>query len=229
MTPTSGTTDAVEIDDLRVVRGGKVVLDGLSLTVPAGSGSVRVLGLPAGAAELRAPVAYATQAASVYDDLSASDTSPTSPPCSERPPATSAGSSTRSGSRRRRTLSSRACLAVSAPASPSSQSSTPCSAARSASSSARLPAPSSKRCSSCRPSCWPQFPLCGLLVPREELGRVLEAISDVLPLSYAVDAMQRITLKAEVSARLLADLGVVVLAIVLSLTLGAATLRRRTE
>jgi ABC-2 type transport system permease protein len=75
----------------------------------------------------------------------------------------------------------------------------------------------------------PQLLLCGLLVPREELGRVLEAISDVLPLSYAVDAMQRITLEAEVSARLLADLGVVVLAIVLSLTLGAATLRRRTE
>jgi ABC-2 type transport system ATP-binding protein len=100
MTPASGTTDAVEIDDLRVVRGGKVVLDGLSLSVRAGSvtgllgpsgcgkttllraivgvqivagGSVRVLGLPAGAAGLRARVAYATQAASVYDDLSASE------------------------------------------------------------------------------------------------------------------------------------------------------------
>jgi ABC-2 type transport system permease protein len=74
----------------------------------------------------------------------------------------------------------------------------------------------------------PQFLLCGLLVPREEMGAVLEAISSVLPLSYAVDAMQRLTLEPDVSARVLADLAIVVLAIVLSLALGAATLRRRT-
>ena len=36
----------------------------------------------------------------------------------------------------------------------------------------------------------PQMLLCGLLVPREQLPPVLEAISNVLPLSYAVDAMQ---------------------------------------
>jgi ABC-2 type transport system ATP-binding protein len=87
---------AVEIDGLRVVRGGRVVLDDLSLRLPAGRvtgllgpsgcgkstllrsvvgvqvverGTVRVLGLDAGAPALRARVAYATQAASVYDDL----------------------------------------------------------------------------------------------------------------------------------------------------------------
>jgi ABC-2 type transport system permease protein len=74
----------------------------------------------------------------------------------------------------------------------------------------------------------PQFLLCGLLVPREEMGAVLEAISAVLPLSYAVDAMQRLTVEPGVSARVLADLVVVAAAIVLSLALGAATLRRRT-
>ena len=74
----------------------------------------------------------------------------------------------------------------------------------------------------------PQFLLCGLLVPRDELGAVLEAISAVLPLSYAVDAMQRLTVEPDVSARVLVDLAVVVAAIVLSLALGAATLRRRT-
>jgi ABC-2 type transport system permease protein len=74
----------------------------------------------------------------------------------------------------------------------------------------------------------PQFLLCGLLVPRDELGAVLEAISAVLPLSYAVDAMQQLTVEPEVSARVLLDLAVVVAAIVLSLALGAATLRRRT-
>ena len=74
----------------------------------------------------------------------------------------------------------------------------------------------------------PQFLLCGLLVPRDEMGAVLEAISWALPLSYAVDAMQRITVDAGVSARTLVDLAVVSVAIVLSVGLGAATLRRRT-
>jgi ABC-2 type transport system ATP-binding protein len=87
---------AVEIEGLRVVRGGRVVLDDLSLRLPAGRvigllgpsgcgkstllrsivgvqiverGTVRVLGLAGGAPALRARVAYATQAASVYDDL----------------------------------------------------------------------------------------------------------------------------------------------------------------
>jgi ABC-2 type transport system permease protein len=74
----------------------------------------------------------------------------------------------------------------------------------------------------------PQVLLCGLLVPRDEMGAVLEAISWVLPLSYAVDAMQRITVEATVSTRTLVDLAVVVAAIGLSVALGAATLRRRT-
>jgi ABC-2 type transport system permease protein len=74
----------------------------------------------------------------------------------------------------------------------------------------------------------PQFLLCGLLVPRDEMSAVLEAISAVLPLSYAVDAMQRLTLEPDVSARLVLDIAVVLGFIVLSLVLGAATLRRRT-
>ena len=74
----------------------------------------------------------------------------------------------------------------------------------------------------------PQFLLCGLLVPREQLGPVLEAISAFLPLSYAVDAMQRLTVDAGVSGRLVLDIGIVILAIALALTFGAATLRRRT-
>ena len=74
----------------------------------------------------------------------------------------------------------------------------------------------------------PQFLLCGLLVPRDELGGVLEAISWLLPLSYAVDAMNRLVTETGISGRTLADLGVLLGAIVASLTLGAATLRRRT-
>jgi ABC-2 type transport system permease protein len=74
----------------------------------------------------------------------------------------------------------------------------------------------------------PQFLLCGLLVPRDEMGTVLEAISAVLPLSYAVDAMERLTLEPDVSARLVLDIAIIVVFIALSLGLGAATLRRRT-
>ncbi len=74
----------------------------------------------------------------------------------------------------------------------------------------------------------PQFLLCGLLVPRDQLPTALHAISTVLPLSYAVDALTSLTTDAEVSASLWADLGVVAGCTVLALGLGAATLRRRT-
>ena len=74
----------------------------------------------------------------------------------------------------------------------------------------------------------PQFLLCGLLVPREEMPDVLRAISSVLPLSYAVDALRDVTTNAEVATGTWVDLGVVVGAVLLALGLGAATLRRRT-
>jgi len=75
----------------------------------------------------------------------------------------------------------------------------------------------------------PQFLLCGLLVPRDEMTDFLYALSSVLPLSYAVDAMRAVTTSATVQSDTWRDLGIVVGAIVLALALGAATLRRRTE
>jgi ABC-2 type transport system permease protein len=74
----------------------------------------------------------------------------------------------------------------------------------------------------------PQFLLCGLLVPRDELADVLRWISSLLPLSYAVDLMRDLTTYEEVDPSSWVDLSVVVLAILLALGLGAATLRRRT-
>ncbi len=74
----------------------------------------------------------------------------------------------------------------------------------------------------------PQFLLCGLLVPREEMPDVLNAVSDLLPLSYAVDAMRAVTTSSEVAADVWRDLGIVAGCIALALGLGAATLRRRT-
>jgi ABC-2 type transport system ATP-binding protein len=88
---------AIEIKDLVVERGKRTVLDGISCTVPAGtvtgllgpsgsgkttliravvgvqvvrSGTVTVLGQPAGSASLRRTVGYLTQAPSIYADLS---------------------------------------------------------------------------------------------------------------------------------------------------------------
>ncbi|MDG9422951.1 ABC transporter permease, partial [Streptococcus pneumoniae] len=40
----------------------------------------------------------------------------------------------------------------------------------------------------------PQLFLCGLLVPRDQLPTWLEWISNVLPLSYAVDALQQVSI-----------------------------------
>ncbi|GAA1503305.1 ABC transporter ATP-binding protein [Agromyces terreus] len=96
MNNSDASGSAVVVEALRVRRGSTQVLDGLSLSVPAGavvgllgpsgsgkttlmraivgvqvvqSGSVEVLGLAAGSPALRRRVAYVTQQASVYDDL----------------------------------------------------------------------------------------------------------------------------------------------------------------
>ncbi|WP_392543209.1 ABC transporter permease [Oryzobacter telluris] len=74
----------------------------------------------------------------------------------------------------------------------------------------------------------PQFLLCGLLLPRDQMPRVLELVSDVLPLSYAVDAMQDVTSIAEPLGDVLPSLGVILVWVVLALGLGSLTLRRRT-
>ncbi|TDE94839.1 ABC transporter permease [Occultella glacieicola] len=72
----------------------------------------------------------------------------------------------------------------------------------------------------------PQVLLCGLLVPREDLPRFLEVVSNVLPLSYAVDAMNEVARSTDPDLTLpLIVLGVFIVGM---LALGAATLRRRT-
>ena len=73
----------------------------------------------------------------------------------------------------------------------------------------------------------PQILLCGLFVPRVLLPDVLEVISDVLPLSYAVDAMQHLVTSSG-TAEVWSDVGIVAAFSVVGLAVGAATLRRRT-
>lgn len=74
----------------------------------------------------------------------------------------------------------------------------------------------------------PQFLLCGLIAPRDQLPRVLELVSDVLPLSYAVDAMKAVTADPEPVSTVLADLGILAGFILVALVLGSLTLSRRT-
>jgi ABC-2 type transport system permease protein len=74
----------------------------------------------------------------------------------------------------------------------------------------------------------PQLFLCGLLVPRDQLPTWLEWISNVLPLSYAVEALQQVATHPGTTGIMWRDLTVVAAFALLALSLGAATLRRRT-
>jgi len=74
----------------------------------------------------------------------------------------------------------------------------------------------------------PQILLGGLFVPRDQMHPVLEAISTVLPLSYAIDAMNAVTTSPDITAELVLDILIIAGCALLALVLGAATLRRRT-
>ena len=75
----------------------------------------------------------------------------------------------------------------------------------------------------------PQILLCGLIVPRDEMAGWLQAISALLPLTYAYDALAKIASTNPLGVRFWVDVVVVVGLTILSLGLGAATLRRRTS
>jgi ABC-2 type transport system permease protein len=76
---------------------------------------------------------------------------------------------------------------------------------------------------------FPQFLLCGLLMPTAQLPRVLHDIANLLPLTYAVDAMTRISMGTTIATRTLQDMLVVLGFALAAVLLGAATLRRQTK
>ena len=73
----------------------------------------------------------------------------------------------------------------------------------------------------------PQLLLCGLFADRATMAAPLRWLSDVFPLTYAVDGMQELTRHASVTGQFVRDLLVVAAASLLALGLGAATLQRR--
>jgi ABC-2 type transport system permease protein len=74
----------------------------------------------------------------------------------------------------------------------------------------------------------PQVLLSGLFVPRDQMAHWLEVISDVFPLTYAYDALSRVTEGRGLGGTFALDLAVTIGSTLLALALGAATLRRRT-
>ncbi|MFJ4894518.1 ABC transporter permease [Streptomyces sp. NPDC088788] len=76
---------------------------------------------------------------------------------------------------------------------------------------------------------FPQLLLCGLFTPRSAMHPALEAVSDVLPMSYAVDGMNEVLRHTDTTATFVRDILIVAGSALLVLFLGAATLRRRTS
>ncbi|MFI1652860.1 ABC transporter permease [Streptomyces avidinii] len=75
---------------------------------------------------------------------------------------------------------------------------------------------------------FPQLLLCGLFAARDTMHPVLEGLSDVLPMSYAVDGMTQVLTHTDMTAAFVRDAVIVAACALLVLALGAVTLRRRT-
>jgi ABC-2 type transport system permease protein len=75
---------------------------------------------------------------------------------------------------------------------------------------------------------FPQVLLGGIFLPRDQLPDVLQTISDWLPLSHAVDALNAVATGSEDTAYVLGELLIILAWIVGAVILGSITLRRRT-
>jgi len=76
---------------------------------------------------------------------------------------------------------------------------------------------------------FPQIFLCGLFAARDQMAGWMQALSNVMPLTYAVQGLQEIGAHVDPTRLMWRDLGIVAGCAVLALSLAAATLRRRTD
>lgn len=74
----------------------------------------------------------------------------------------------------------------------------------------------------------PQFLLSGVLVPRDTMLRGLEIVSNVLPLSYVIDALQELAAQPELGDNYWKDVAILVLFIVGILVTAALSIPRQT-
>lgn len=72
----------------------------------------------------------------------------------------------------------------------------------------------------------PQLLIGGLFAPRESMSRLLELLSDVLPLTYIIEALKHVRSSASWTSELTADLLIIVSFIALALVLGVLSLRK---
>jgi ABC-2 type transport system permease protein len=72
----------------------------------------------------------------------------------------------------------------------------------------------------------PQLLLCGLFVPREEMSGWLQSVSDVMPLTYAVDALKQLSDHGGATGSMWTDLAVVAGVAGAALVAASATIRR---
>ncbi|TFD17479.1 ABC transporter permease [Cryobacterium sp. TMT4-10] len=75
---------------------------------------------------------------------------------------------------------------------------------------------------------FPQILLCGIFLPRDQLPDALQAVSDWLPLSHAVDALRAVATDSQDAAYVAGELLIIGAWIVGTVVLGSITLRRRT-
>jgi ABC-2 type transport system permease protein len=74
----------------------------------------------------------------------------------------------------------------------------------------------------------PQVLLCGLLIPRDQMADGLQAIADILPLSFAYDALHAVSIDGDDLAGVATEVIVLVAMVGAAIALAALTLRRRT-
>jgi ABC transporter DrrB family efflux protein len=75
----------------------------------------------------------------------------------------------------------------------------------------------------------PQLLLGGVIVPRDRMPEVLEAISDWLPLSHSISALDLVADRASDTGEVWREIGVVAIFAAAALVLAALTLRRTTR
>jgi ABC-2 type transport system permease protein len=74
----------------------------------------------------------------------------------------------------------------------------------------------------------PQILLCGLLVPRDQMSAGLDAVASVLPLTFAYDALNQVSVEGADLSGVSDEIAVLVAFIAAGIALAALTLRRRT-
>lgn len=76
---------------------------------------------------------------------------------------------------------------------------------------------------------FPQVLLCGLLTPRDTMHPWLEALSNIMPLTYAVEAVNQVIVHTEIDNDFIKNISIVAVVSIAALILAALSIRRKTK